>query len=112
MQSLMNMDSPCHALLADRSTRRQVGAVVRKRVPRGEVEDVVQEIYCHALAADDIPTTRTDLLRWVMGITRHKIADFYRRLKREPRAALPEMVSFPAPFEARSVLEHLSQEAR
>jgi RNA polymerase sigma-70 factor (ECF subfamily) len=58
---------------------------VRRRImPRSEpVEDIVQEVFLAAL--ESLPTYRggARLQHWLLGITRHKVEDYYRRRLRE-----------------------------
>jgi RNA polymerase sigma factor (sigma-70 family) len=86
-----------HAFLGDPALRRSLAAMVRRRVPPGEVEDVVQSTLTDAVAAATGPENDDELRRWVWGIARHKIADAHRKARREAPAELPEL---EAPSEA------------
>ena len=94
-------------LLGDATVRARLAAMVRRRVPRGEADDVVQSVLCDALAAERIPADAVELSRWISVIARHKIADFHRRARRETSQDLPELAVPPAPFEARALLDHV-----
>jgi DNA-directed RNA polymerase specialized sigma24 family protein len=63
--------------------------MVRRRVPSSEVEDLVQSVLCEALAAGSIPPDRSEISRWVMGIARHKVADYHRGAGRRTRLEDP-----------------------
>lgn len=96
--------------LSDPALRRSLAAMVRRRVPANDAEDVAQTILCDALAAPGIPTDPEDLRRFVAGIARHKVADFHRRARRSP--AQPELQDelsvAPAPLEARALLSRIA----
>jgi RNA polymerase sigma factor (sigma-70 family) len=86
-----------HVFLGDPALRRSLAEMVRRRVPPGEVEDVVQSTLTDAVAAASGPEKDDELRRWVWGIARHKIADAHRKARREAPAELPDM---EAPSEA------------
>ncbi len=73
--------------LADEKLRRSLCAMVRKRVPPHEVDEIVQSTLADALASSHRPEEDEALVRWVHGIARHKVADFHRRSKRELHAS-------------------------
>lgn len=52
---------------------------VRRRVPAMEVDDLVQTVLVHALASKSAPDGDEELRKWLVGITRHKVADFHRK---------------------------------
>jgi|GEM_PF-2136969 len=104
--------------LGGSDVRRGLTAMLRRRVPPQEVEDIAQSVLADALAAPSVPTDPEELRRWVTGIARHKIADFHRRAARlgahrtdadgdESLAA-----TSPAAFEEREVLHALLGEKR
>lgn len=95
--------TPTNDLLADPRLRRTVEDFVRKRVPASEVDDVVQTVFCDALAAQRRPEDASELTRWLIGIAKHKVADLHRRAKREPMVEAPEMAAGPDSLEARSL---------
>lgn len=104
-----------HDGLARPELRRGLAALLRRRVPRDEVADLMQTVLCDALASNAAPTDLDELSRWVSGIARHKIADYRRKSARlvvnehAEDLASPEP---PAPFEAREILgEVLTSEA-
>jgi DNA-directed RNA polymerase specialized sigma24 family protein len=98
--------------LAAPALRRSVAAMVRRRVPRDDAEDVAQTILCDALAAPSIPSDPEDLRRFVAGIARHKVADFHRRARRTDQPAAQaedhELSVEPAPLEARAILSSIA----
>jgi hypothetical protein len=99
--------------------------MVGRRVPQADVEDVVQATLADALArgvggavansavAANPPQSAQSVVSpaqvaidpraYVFGIARHKIADFYRRAKRES-FEVPEVTAPPEPHEAESML--------
>jgi RNA polymerase sigma factor (sigma-70 family) len=72
------------ARLADPALRDALLKVARRRLPPGEVDDLVQNTLTDALSSSHQPREYADFRRWVQGIARHKIADLYRRQGRLP----------------------------
>jgi RNA polymerase sigma factor (sigma-70 family) len=70
-------------LLADKGLISALGAHVRTRVPAADADDVVQSVLADALASDGAPEEAEALRKWLFGVARNKIADFYRRNRRE-----------------------------
>jgi DNA-directed RNA polymerase specialized sigma24 family protein len=80
----MTMTSPrLVARLADPDLTARLSHFVRTRVPEGEVGDIVQATIADALAAEEYPEGDEDIVRWVFGICRHKLVDWFRRMRRE-----------------------------
>ena len=104
--------------LGGSDVRRGLTAMLRRRVPPQEVEDIAQTVLADALAAPSVPTDPEELRRWLTGIARHKIADFHRRAARlgayAPDADAEESLAAtsPAAFEEREVLHALLGEKR
>lgn len=105
--------------LARNDVRRGLTALLRRRVPPQEVEDVAQTVLADALSASVIPTDPEELRRWLTGIARHKIADFHRRAARtnaRTSDAEPESIaasrSSEQSYEEREILESLLNEPR
>lgn len=106
------------AALGGSDVRRGLTAMLRRRVPPQEVEDIAQTVLADALAAPTVPTDPEELRRWLTGIARHKIADYHRRIARahvfgsdaEPDESLG--ATSPAAFEEREVLHALLGEQR
>jgi DNA-directed RNA polymerase specialized sigma24 family protein len=104
--------------LAAPALRRSLAAMVRRRVPKDDAEDVAQTILCDALAAPSIPSDPEDLRRFVAGIARHKVADFHRRSRRvghgeqgghrDLASEEHELSVEPAPIEARAILSSIA----
>lgn len=66
------------ARLADPALRQALLEYARRRLPPAEVEDLVQNTLADALVSASAPPDPGDVLRWLRGIARHKIADSYR----------------------------------
>lgn len=97
--------SPAARTVLEGSTlHRELCSMVRRRVPRSEVEDVVQAVLCDALAASNVPASPADVPRWVMGIARHKVADFHRRARREQLSDAADAEPLSDPIEDRFLL--------
>ncbi|HSO34062.1 MAG TPA: sigma factor [Labilithrix sp.] len=93
--------------IAAPALRRTVAAMVRRRVPAGDVEDLAQTILCEALAAPGLPSDPAELRRFVAGIARHKVADFHRRTRRHDSSEVDELGVDPPPVEARALLARI-----
>lgn len=98
--------------LADRELRHLLEGFIGRRVPRAEVDDLVQTVLCDALAARRAPTGHEDLRRWLVGIARHKIADHYRTAGREHPTDSPQVTVEPAPHESRAMVQWAEQAAQ
>ncbi|MBX3229858.1 MAG: sigma-70 family RNA polymerase sigma factor [Labilithrix sp.] len=103
--------------LAREDVRRGLVALLRRRVPSQEVDDLAQTILCDALQAGSIPSDPEDLRRWLVGIARHKIADYHRRATRVGKrsageAPLASCSSAPVAFEEREVLHRVLGDVR
>lgn len=103
------LDTP-RSDLAGPELRRAIADYVRRRIPAADVDDVVQTVLCDALAADKAPGDPSELKRWVMGIARHKVADFHRRAQRERPEDLDDVEAQSAPLEARAMVEWAEQQ--
>ena len=108
----MNNAATLHHLLAAPALRKSLTAMVRKRVPASDAEDVAQTILCDALAAPAIPTDPEEMRRFVVGIARHKVADFHRGARRRGTPANDdgerEVEASPAPIEAHLLLSRIA----
>jgi len=69
--------------------------MVRRRVPESDAEDIVQSALTEALAARTAPDEPEAMRKWIWGIARNKIADFYRRTRREAAGELPDVAIDP-----------------
>lgn len=72
------------ARLADPTLREALLKFARRRLPPGEVDDLVQNTLADALASSSAPSDPSEFRRWVQGIARHKVADLYRHRGRQP----------------------------
>ncbi len=86
------------------SFRAALLAMVRRRVPPGEADDVVQAALAEAVAAADRPRDPPSLRRWIWGVARHKVADYHRRARREDVGEVPEQATPPSPDAERDLL--------
>lgn len=77
-------------LLSDKGLISALGAHVRTRVPAADADDVVQSVLADALASDGAPDDAEALRKWLFGVARNKIADFYRRNRREQPAEIED----------------------
>ncbi len=102
------MPAEAHAL-TDPRFRRALTQMVRRRVPESDAEDIVQSSLAEALAAERAPAEMDALRRFVWGIARHKVADFYRRARRE-RLDVPEMEGPGAPHTEQDLLRWAARE--
>jgi DNA-directed RNA polymerase specialized sigma24 family protein len=100
--------------LGARDLRRNLTAMLERRLPREDVDDVAQTVLCDALQAERIPADPVELRKWLAGIARHKVADFHRsrartsaRTDRLDDEGATEPESPPAPHEAREVLANV-----
>ena len=58
-------------------------AMVRKRVPESEVEDIVQQALAEAIESPHAPQESEALRRWIFGVAKNKVVDYHRRAGRE-----------------------------
>ncbi|HEX7665566.1 MAG TPA: sigma factor, partial [Polyangiaceae bacterium] len=82
--------------------RNALTAMVRRRVPDRDVEDVVQSTLVEALASATKPNEPEAMRKWIWGIARNKVADYHRRAKRETVGVpehSPELVTNEGPFD-------------
>jgi DNA-directed RNA polymerase specialized sigma24 family protein len=101
------------AALADAEVRRRIEGIVRRRVPADDVNDVVHQVMCDALASELAPEDPAEIPRWLFGVTRHKVADHHRTTRRRAAEPLdPARLAGPsAPLEARSLLREVIADA-
>jgi DNA-directed RNA polymerase specialized sigma24 family protein len=78
--------------LSSPELRNLVERFVRRRVPEREVDDLVQTVFVDALSSKRPPDEDEALRKWLVGITRHKVADFHRRGGRVKLVELPEQL--------------------
>ncbi|HSQ66661.1 MAG TPA: sigma factor, partial [Polyangiaceae bacterium] len=77
----MNFDRK--AALSDPELIAALRAHVRSRVSAPDADDVLQAVLADALASAAAPDEAQALRRWLFGVARNKIADHYRRARRE-----------------------------
>ena len=63
--------------------RAALVAMVRKRVPESEVDDIVQATLTEAVVSPHAPSEAEALRRWLFGVAKNKVADFHRKRGRE-----------------------------
>jgi RNA polymerase sigma factor (sigma-70 family) len=96
--------------VADPALHRAVRDMVRRRVPPSEVEDLVQATLAEALESSHAPEEVDALRRWIMGIARHKVADYYRKNRRERPAELPDIEAPAEPTSAKDLMRWVQRE--
>jgi DNA-directed RNA polymerase specialized sigma24 family protein len=80
----------------DPDLRSALIAMVRKRVPESEVEDIVQQALAEAIESPHAPEDSESLRRWIFGVAKNKVVDYHRRAGRES-FDLPDVEGTPAP---------------
>jgi DNA-directed RNA polymerase specialized sigma24 family protein len=98
--------------LSDPGLRRALSRSLEKRVPAGEIDDLVQATLLDALSAPNPPADAVELRRWVYGILHNKVADHYRARSREVPLSL-DVIESPAesaPTSARDLLRWAERE--
>ncbi|MBX3185668.1 MAG: hypothetical protein KF819_01580 [Labilithrix sp.] len=76
--------------------RTALVAMVRKRVPESEVEDIVQQALAEAIESPHAPKESEALRRWIFGVAKNKVVDYHRRAGRES-FDMPDVAGSPAP---------------
>jgi DNA-directed RNA polymerase specialized sigma24 family protein len=76
--------------------RAALVAMVRKRVPDSEVEDIVQQALAEAIESPHAPKESEALRRWIFGVAKNKVVDYHRRAGRES-FDMPDVAGTPAP---------------
>ena len=76
--------------------RAALVAMVRKRVPESEVEDIVQATLADAIESPHAPTDSESLRRWIFGVAKNKVIDYHRKARKET-FEVPEVAGRPAP---------------
>jgi RNA polymerase sigma factor (sigma-70 family) len=89
--------------------RQALVAMVRRRVPEADVEDIVQTALTEALQSPHAPTEPDALRKWVFGVAKNKVIDFHRRARRES-FDVPEVSDGPAPHDEADLLRWAERE--
>lgn len=101
-------------LLDDPELLGAIERYVRGRIPRGEVDDVVQATVTDALASQNAPADALQFRKWIHGVARHKVADHFRRRGRDPipdeDAGVDVAAAESAPHSARELLRWAESE--
>ena len=91
--------------LADPRLRRDLQAVVKRRVRSDDAEDIVQAAIADVLSAARVPEDDDEFRRFVFAVTRNKVFDHFRRRAREaPEEEGGEPAALEAPLTARDML--------
>jgi RNA polymerase sigma-70 factor (ECF subfamily) len=84
-----------------------VHGILLARVPRGEVDDLVQDIFLHALKKLSTLRNRSAFGPWIAMIARNRAMDFHRR-SRPTTEVTEDIRSTEAPLpEATEILDHI-----
>jgi RNA polymerase sigma-70 factor (ECF subfamily) len=89
----------------------RVAGYVRMRVPGGDCDDVVAEIFLRAV--ERLGQMRGDALGWLFAVARSRVAQYYRERKAEMTAvsqSAAEARACPADAAGRGALERLERE--
>jgi RNA polymerase sigma factor (sigma-70 family) len=101
-------------VLSDPALSAALSRFVRARVPEGDVDDIVQSTLADALSSTHAPDDAEQLRPWVWGIARNKIADFFRRARREvpqePSIVEETAAAESAPTTAKELLRWATRE--
>jgi DNA-directed RNA polymerase specialized sigma24 family protein len=102
------------AFLGNPALASALARYVRGRVPMADVDDIVQSTLADALASGSPPENDAELQPWVFGIARNKVADLFRRGRREvpqdPHAHDEVAAAESAPQAAKDLLRWAKRE--
>lgn len=109
----MTTPSDLRSWLSDPTRIRGLTQAIRAKVPASDVDDVVQSTLADALTAAEPPLDEAAFDRWLFGVARHKIADYYRRNRRaevvDSDAVATSTHTEPTPESARDLLRWVDQ---
>lgn len=81
---------------------------LRALLPPEAVEDVTQEVFIAAVRGIGRYRAQSLFRTWIAGITRHKVADYYRRRSRQPQVvplcSEADCAQNPDPWQERSLV--------
>lgn len=83
--------------------RNALVAMVKRRVPESEVEDIVQSTLADAFASPHAPADAESFRRWIFGVAKNKVVDYHRRAGRET-FEVPEVAGHAAPHQEADLL--------
>ena len=87
----------------DAALRSDLFRMIRGKVPEQDAEDIVQATLIEALSSPTAPQEGEARRKWAFGVAKNKIADYYRRSRRET-FEVPEITAPPASVEERDML--------
>jgi RNA polymerase sigma-70 factor (ECF subfamily) len=87
-----------------RQFKPRITNIVSQKLPSENVDEVVQDVFLSSLASLSTFAGRSSLYSWLVSITRHEIADFYRKKK------IKEVVFSKLPFLKKIIDKALSPE--
>ncbi len=101
---------PHRPSLADPRFHRALASMVRKRVPESDADDIVQSVLTDALASKTAPEDPDAMRKWVFAVAKNKIADFYRKRRREEPSELADIPAEETPYSERDLLRWAERE--
>ena len=87
----------------DVALRTDLFKMIRGKVPEQDAEDIVQATLIEALSSPTAPKEGEARRKWAFGVAKNKIADYYRRSRRET-FEVPEIAGPPPSLEERDML--------
>lgn len=84
--------------------RSALVAMVKKRVPDSEVEDIVQQTLADAFASPHAPPDAESFRRWIFGVAKNKVVDYHRRAGRETFDLPDDIAGTAAPHQEQDML--------
>jgi len=87
-----------------RQFKPRITNIISQKIPAEAVDEIYQEVFLSALASLSSFAGRSSLYSWLVAITRHEIADYYRKKK------IKEIVFSKLPFLKKIIDKALSPE--